>query len=91
MCVLSRYSRIQLSATLWTVAHQVPLSMGFFRQKYWSGLPCPPPGDLPGSGIEPESPAYPALQEDSLTTEIPGKPHFYLTFTLKVTSPSMPV
>ena len=41
--------------TLWTVAHQAPLSMGFSRQKYWSGLPCSPPGDLPDPGIEPAS------------------------------------
>ena len=43
------------SATLWTVAHQAPLSMMFSRREYWSGLPCPPPGDLPDSGIEPVS------------------------------------
>ena len=43
--------------TLWTVARQAPLSMGFSRQEYWSGLPYPPPGDLPNPGIEPESPA----------------------------------
>ena len=42
--VLSRFSRVQLLATLWTVARQAPLSMGFPRQEYWSGLPCPPPG-----------------------------------------------
>ena len=41
--------------TLWTVAHQAPLSMGFSKQEYWSGLPCPPPGDLPDPGIEPMS------------------------------------
>ena len=41
----------------WTVAYQAPLSMGFSRQEYWSGLPCPPPGDLPDPGVEPESPA----------------------------------
>ena len=56
--------------TPWTVAHQAPLSMGFFRQEYWSGLPCPPPGDLPNLGIEPRSPA---LQADSLTSEPPKK------------------
>ena len=56
--------------TLWTVARQAPLSTGVSRQKYWSGLPCPPPGDLPDPGIEPESPA---LQVDSLPTELPGK------------------
>ena len=44
-------------ATLWTVAHQAPLSMGFSRQEYWSGLPCPSPGDLPDLGIELGSPA----------------------------------
>ena len=54
----------------WTVAHQVPLSMGFSRQEYWSGLPCPSPGDLPDLGIEPRSPAS---QADSLPSEPPGK------------------
>ena len=53
-------------ATPWTVVHQAPLSMGFSRQEYWSGLPCPPPGDLPNPGIKPESPVSPALQADSL-------------------------
>ena len=51
-CVLIRFSWVQLSATLWTVAHQGPLSMGFSRQEYWSGLPCPSPGDFPDPGIE---------------------------------------
>ena len=46
---------VRLFETLRTVAHQAPLSMGFSRQEYWSGLPCPPPGDLPDQGIEPES------------------------------------
>ena len=50
-------SRVQLFATLWTVAHQAPLSMGFSRQEYWSGLPFPFPGDLPDPGMEPRSPA----------------------------------
>ena len=49
------------SVTPWTVAHQAPLSMGFSRQEYWSGLPFPPPGDLPNPGIEPRPPASPAL------------------------------
>ena len=44
-----------LFATLWTVAHQAPLSVGFSWQEYWSGLPCPPPSDLPDPGIEPTS------------------------------------
>ena len=47
--------RVQLFATPWAVAHQAPLSMGFSRQGYWSGLPCPPPGDLPDPGIKPAS------------------------------------
>ena len=51
--VLSYLSRVRLFATLWTVAHQAPLSMGFFRQEYWSGLTCPPSGDLPNPGTEP--------------------------------------
>ena len=54
-CVLRHFSRVWLFVTLWTVACQAPLSMGFSRQEYWSGLSCPPPGDLPESGIEPES------------------------------------
>ena len=58
-------------ATPWTVARQAPLSMGFSRQEYWSGLPFPSPGDLPDPGIEPWSPA---LQADNLPTELWGKP-----------------
>ena len=52
------------------VARQAPLSMGFSSEEYWSGLPCPPPGDLPDPGIEPRSPA---LQVDFLPSEPPGK------------------
>ena len=59
-------SRVQLFVTPWTVGYQPPLSMGFPRQEYWSGLPCPPPRDLPDSGIKPASPASPALQVHSL-------------------------
>ena len=51
VCVLSCFSHIQLFVTLWTVAHQAPLSMEFSRQEYLSGLSCPPPGDLPNPGI----------------------------------------
>ena len=58
------------SVTPWAVAHQAHLSMEFSRQEYWSGLPCPPPGDLPNLGIEPKSPA---LQAGSLPFEPPGK------------------
>ena len=60
------------SLTPLTVPCQAPLSMGFSRQEYWSGLPCPPPGHLPNPGIEPR---YPALQADSLPSEPPGKPN----------------
>ena len=55
VCVLSRFTCVQLFATLWTVAQQAPLSMGLSRQEYWSELPCRPPGDLPHPGIEPVS------------------------------------
>ena len=57
--------RVQLFVTPWTVACQAPLSMGFPRQEYWSGLPFPSPGDLPSPGIEPTSPVFPALQAES--------------------------
>ena len=64
-------SRVRLFATPWTVAYQAPWTMGFSRQEYWSGLPFPPPGDLPNPGIEPRSPA---LQTDALLSEPLGKP-----------------
>ena len=65
-CMLSHFSHVQIFATLLTVALQSPLSMVFSRQEYWSGLPCPPPGDLLDPGTEPVSPPDPALQVDSL-------------------------
>ena len=64
-------------ATLWTVAHQAPLSMRFFRQEYWSGLSCPPPGSLPYPVIKSGSPT---LQVDSLPSEPPGKPNGFQSF-----------
>ena len=64
--------------TPWTVVCQAPLSMGFSRQEYWSGLPFPSPGDLPDPGIEPGSPS---LQEDSLLTNLPGY-SLYLKYTV---------
>ena len=70
-CMLSG---VQLFATPWTVACQGPLSKGFLRQEHWSGLPFPPPGDLPNPGIEPASPVSLALQADSLRAEPLGKP-----------------
>ena len=62
-CVLSCF---RPCATLWTVARQAPLSVELSRKECWSGLPCPPPGDLPDPGLEPESPVSPALQAGSL-------------------------
>ena len=70
VAVVGSLSRIRLFAAPWTAAFQAPLSMGFSRQEYWSGLPFPPPGDLPNPGIEPASPA---LAGRFFTTEPPGK------------------
>ena len=67
--MLSRFTSVGLCATLWTVACQSSLSMGFSRQEYWTGLPCPPPGNLPDLGTEPVASGTPALQEDSLHNE----------------------
>ena len=66
-------SHVSLFLTPWTVTHQVPLSMGFPRQEYWSGLPFPSPEDLPNPGVEPTYPASPALADRFFTTEPPGK------------------
>ena len=71
--MLSHLSCVRPFATLWTVAQKAPLFIGFFRQEYWSGLPRPPPRDLPDPGMEPTSPIALALQEDSLLLP-PGKP-----------------
>ena len=70
MCVHAGLSRVRLFVTPWTVAHQASLSMDFSRQKYWSGLLFPPPGDLPNPGIKPISPA---LAGRFFITEPPGK------------------
>ena len=67
-------SRVRLFATPWTLAYQAPPSLGFSRQEYWSGLPCPPPGDLPNPGIEPIASTAPALQMDSLPPSHRGSP-----------------
>ena len=66
-------SCVQLFATPWIIVHQAPLSMGFPRQEYWSGLPFPSPGDTPDPGMELSSPA---LQANSLPSEPLGKPYF---------------
>ena len=72
MCSVT--SVISDSVIPWTVAHQTPLSMGFSRQEYWSGLPCLPPGNLPNLGIESKSPVSPILQVDSLLLSHQGSP-----------------
>ena len=69
MCMCAHSVLLDSFATPWTVAHQAPLSMEFSRREYWSGLPFPPPGDLPDPGIEPASLASPALQGNSLPLE----------------------
>ena len=70
--VLSLFSCVLLFATPRTVDHQAPLSMGFFMQEYWSGLPFPPPGDLSNPVIKPASPVFPALAGGFFTIESPG-------------------
>ena len=67
MCVLSHFIGVWLFATPGTMAHQAPLSMEFSRQEYWSALAFPPPGNLPDPGIEPTSPASPALADRFFT------------------------
>ena len=69
-CVYGSRSVVSDSLLSWMAAHQIPPFMGFSRQEYWSGLPCPSPGDLPDPGIEPRPPA---MQADSLWPESPGK------------------
>ena len=68
MCELSSFSHIQLFATAWTTACQSPLSMGFSRHEYWSGLPFPPLGNPPDPGMEPMSPVSPALAGGCFTS-----------------------
>ena len=74
-------SRVRLFATPWTIAYQAPPSMGFSRQEYWSGLPFPPPGDLPNPGIQPGSPAF---QAHALTSEPPGNWRLTVPKTIKM-------
>ena len=69
--VCCHFSCVRLCVTPWTVARQAPLTLGFSGQEHWSGLPRPPPGDLPNPGIEPASPA---LQAGS-TTAVLGRTH----------------
>ena len=83
MRALVAQSCLTLFATPWTVAFQAPLSVGFPRQEYCSGLPFPSPGDLPGPGIKP---VFPSLASGFFTTEPPGKPKVENTWSkVKVT------
>ena len=68
LCVLSHFRCVWVFAAPWTVAPQAPLSTGFSRQQHWSGLPCPPAGDLPESGVKPESLTSPSLAGRFLTS-----------------------
>ena len=77
--VLNHFSHTQFCATLQSVVHQTPLSMGFSKQEYWSSLPCPPPGDLANPVIKPRSRA---LQVDSSPSEPPGKQWLLKTYQL---------
>ena len=73
--MLNHFSHVRLCATLWTVAHQAPLSMGFSKQEYWSQLPCPSPGDLPDPGIELSSLTSSALAGGFFTTSTTWEAH----------------
>ena len=68
-------SHVPIFASAWTIARQAPLSMGFPRQEYWSGLPFPLSGELPNPRTEPASPAAPELAGRYFTAEPPGKPN----------------
>ena len=81
----SHFSCVQFFVTLWTIAPQASLSMEFSREEYWSGLPCPPPGDIPVSGIKPMSLASLALQADSSPLS-QGKPQLTLYYRSNYTS-----
>ena len=90
-CVLSCFSRVRLFVTLWTIACQAPLSMGLSRQEQWSGLPCPPPGDLSDPGTEPTSLMSPALTGRVFTTSAPWEAHSFssVQFRSSVVSDSL--
>ena len=83
-CMLSHFSFVRLFVTQWTVGCQVPLSMGFSRKEYWSGLPCPPSGNLPYPGIEPASLMSPALAGRFFALAPPGKPTYGIFLPYKM-------
>ena len=75
ICYCLVFSHVWLFVMLWSVAHQAPLSMGFCRQEYWSGLPCSPPGDLPDPGVEPMSLTCAVLASGFFTSSTAWKPN----------------
>ena len=77
-CMPSLFSHVRFFATLWTVTLQAPLSMGFSKQEYWSGLPCPPPGDLLDPGTEPTSRRLPAMAGRFFTISATWEALFYV-------------
>ena len=79
LCVLSCFSCVHLFVTLWAIAHQAPLSLGFSRQEYWYGLPCTLPEDLPDLGMEPKSLRSHASSGRFFITSITSKPHMGLS------------
>ena len=81
LCMLSCFDHVWLFATLWTIADQAPLSMGFSRQEYYSGLPCPSPGDCPYSEIQAVSLGPPALADRFFTTTSNWEAHTVVQFS----------
>ena len=77
-CMISHFSHVWLFATPWTGARQAPLSMGFSRQAYWSGLPRPPPGDLPDPGTEPTSLMSPVFAGEFHTTNATWEAQYHI-------------
>ena len=89
VCMLSLFSHVQLFAAPWPVVCQAPLSMGFFKPQYCSGLPCPPPGNLPNQRIKPKSHISCIKQAGSLPLAPPEKPHF--VHNIIYVSPNLPI
>ena len=81
--MLSCFGRVRLFATLWAVACQDSRAMGSFRQEYWSGLPCPHPGDIPDPGIKPAFLMSPALADGFFTASATWEAHIYKVLSLK--------
>ena len=86
VCVLSCFSCVRLFSMLWTIAHQASLSMGFFRQEYWSGLPCPSPGIIPTQGLSLSLLCLLHWQAGSLLLASPEKPNIAILFSRSVVS-----